>query len=116
MLERLQRNGLINDTDFARAWVENRNTFRPRSRRALQAELRQKGLPEELVQTVLEENVDEDELARQAARKHARKLQSLEWMDFRKKMSGFLGRKGFSYEVIAQVVRQVWEETHPAST
>jgi regulatory protein len=116
VLERLQRNGLINDTDFARAWVENRNTFRPRSRRALKVELRQKGLPEELVHTVLEENVDEEALALQAAKKYARKLLSLDWQDFRKKLSGFLGRRGFSYEVIAQVVKQVWEETHSAGT
>ncbi len=116
VLERLQHNGLVNDTDFARAWVENRNTFRPRSRRALQFELRQKGMPEELIHDVLEENVDEGQLAQQAAQKYAQKLQNLEWLEFRTKLGGFLGRRGFSYEVIVQVVRQVWEETHPTST
>ena len=31
-VNRLQRAGLVNDQEFARAWVENRNTFQPRSK------------------------------------------------------------------------------------
>jgi regulatory protein len=113
-LEKLQNAGLLNDHDFARIWVENRNTFRPRGRRALRMELRQKGLPESVIETTLEETTDEQALALTAARKHLRKLQGLDWMDFRKKMAGFLGRRGFPYEVIASVTRQVWQEEHPS--
>ena len=46
-LRRLQSSGLVNDEDFARAWVENRNTFRPRGKPALRMELRRKGLSDE---------------------------------------------------------------------
>ena len=48
-LERLRQDGLANDNQFARAWVENRSTFRPRSRRMMAMELRQKGLDDEAV-------------------------------------------------------------------
>lgn len=113
-LEKLQNAGLLNDHDFARTWVENRNTFRPRGRRALRMELRQKGLPESVIETTLEETTDEEALALTAARKHLRKLKGLDWMDFRKKMAGFLGRRGFPYEVVASVTRQVWQEEHPS--
>ncbi len=34
-LDRLQHAGLVNDKEFARTWIENRNTFRPRSKSAL---------------------------------------------------------------------------------
>jgi len=112
-LERLQENGLLNDQDFARAWVENRNSFRPRSRRALAIELRRKGLDDEIVQDVLDENVNEDVLALEAARKHLRRVEGLEWQEFRQKLGGFLGRRGFSYAVIAPVLRQIWAELHP---
>lgn len=111
VLKRLQETGLLNDQQFAQAWVENRNTFRPRSRRALSMELRRKGLDDDLVQDVLDEGVDEDALALEAARKYARKVQGLEWPDFRQKLGGFLGRRGFSYSVIAPVLRQVWLES-----
>jgi regulatory protein len=112
-LKRLQENGLLNDQEFAQAWVENRNTFRPRSRRALSIELRRKGLDNEIVQKVLDENVNEETLALEAARKHVRKVQGLEWQDFRQKLGGFLGRRGFSYDVSAQVIRLIWAELHP---
>jgi regulatory protein len=112
-LKRLQENGLLNDQEFAQAWVENRNTFRPRSRRALSMELRRKGLDNEVVQKVLDENVNENALALEAARKYVRKVQGLEWQDFRQKLGGFLGRRGFSYEVVAPVLRLVWTELHP---
>ena len=113
-LERLQNTGLLNDHDFARTWVENRNTFRPRGRRALRMELRQKGLAESVIETTLDEITDEESLALAAASKHARKLKGLAWLDFRNKLGGFLGRRGFPYEVIASVTRKIWQEEHPS--
>jgi len=113
VLKRLQETNLLNDQEFAQAWVENRNTFRPRSRRALAMELRHKGLDDEVVQDVLDTNVDENVLALEAAHKYLRKVQKLEWPDFRQKLGNFLGRRGFSYGVIAPVLRQVWSEMRP---
>lgn len=111
-IERLRENGLANDNKFARVWVENRNTFRPRSRRVLTMELRQKGLDDETVQAAVS-NVDENALAYESARKRAGRFKSLEWGEFRKKLSEYLARRGFPYSVIAPVVTQVWGEIHP---
>jgi regulatory protein len=113
-VNRLQRAGLINDQEFARAWVENRNTFRPRSKSALRMELRRKGLSDEIVQPVLDEQVDEEALAFEAARKYARRLIGLEWLEFRRKLCGFLARRGFSYTTLSPVVSKVWKETRTA--
>jgi len=109
-LARLERSGLLNDGEFAHAWVENRSTFRPRGRRALKLELRQKGLSEESIQSALEQAASEDSLALEAARKNVRKLRGLDWLTFRNKLGGFLARRGFGYDVIAPVVRQVWND------
>jgi len=108
-LARLRQDGLANDGQFAQAWVENRSTFRPRSRRMLAMELRQKGLDDEAVSSALED-VDDEPLAYEAARKRASRLKGLEWADFRKKLSEFLARRGFSYSVIAPVVTRIWNE------
>ena len=110
-LERLRRDGLANDGQFARAWVDNRSTFRPRSRRMLELELRQKGLDEEATRSALAD-VDDEALASEAAQKRISRLKSLEWNDFRSKLSGFLARRGFSYSVIAPVVTRMWNEMH----
>ena len=108
-LARLRQDGLANDGQFAQAWVENRSTFRPRSRRMLAMELRQKGLDDEAVSSALED-VDDEPLAYEAAKKRAPRLKALEWADFRKKLSEFLARRGFSYSVIAPVVTRIWNE------
>jgi regulatory protein len=110
-LDRLRRDGFANDNQFAHAWVENRNTFRPRGRRLLALELRQKGLAEDAIQTALE-GVDDEALAYEAASKTARRLRVQERSEFRRKMSEFLARRGFPYSVIAPTVARLWQETH----
>lgn len=115
-LARLQEQGLADDARFARLWVENRNTFRPRGRRLLARELRQKGVSREEIEQVLSENTPDEVLAEQAARKKARSYEHLPWEDFRRKMIAFLARRGFSYGVAAPIVSQLWQETHRAGT
>lgn len=110
-LERLRQDGLANDDQFAQAWVENRNTFRPRSRRMMSMELKQKGLADEAIQSAIQ-TVDDEASAYEAARKRAARFKGLEWIDFRKKLSEFLARRGYSYGVIAPVVTRIWNETH----
>lgn len=110
-LERLRNAGLANDNEFARAWVENRSTFRPRSKKALAIELRQKGLDDEAIQASLSE-VDEEALAYETGSKRAARFKSLEQGEFRKKLSEYLFRRGFSYSVTASTVSRIWDETH----
>jgi regulatory protein len=110
VLERLGRSGLVNDGQFAQTWVDNRSEFRPRGRRLLSMELHQKGLDDEAIESALSE-LDEAELAAQAALKYMRKLQGLPKPDFRRKLAGFLARRGFGYDVIEPVLERVWQET-----
>lgn len=114
-LERLRQDGLLDDSQFAHAWVENRHTFRPRSRRLLAQELRQKGLDEQTIQQALQ-NVDDEAAAYAAALPRARRLQGLERRAFRQKLTAFLLRRGFSYEVITPVVTRLWEEHTAANS
>ncbi len=74
-------------------------------------ELRQKGIPDEAVHSALTE-VDEEALAYEAAVRRARRLESLEWKEFRTKLGEFLARRGFSYSVAAPVVSRAWDEIH----
>lgn len=110
-MARLRRNEMINDEVFARTWVENRNEFRPRSNFLLKLELRQKGLSEEIIESVLDRNTSDESLAAAAARKQVCRYRDLEWSDFRKKLGGFLVRRGFSYEIITPLVSKIWHET-----
>jgi regulatory protein len=108
-LERLRKNGLVNDLQFAQTWIENRSEFRPRGRRSLKMELRQKGIADASIEDVLQ-NLDEDELAYKAALKQFSKYRSLEWQDYRRKMSAFLARRGFNYEAATLAMKRVWDD------
>ncbi len=111
-LDRLQRNGLLNDAQFAQAWVENRMTFRPRSRRVLAFELRQKGVVDETIDQALGEKIDEESLAYAAGQRPARRLAGLEAREFRTRLGAFLARRGFPYDVVRPVVDRLWIELH----
>lgn len=108
-IARLREERLLNDGQFAQTWVANRSEFRPRSRRALTAELRQKGLTDADIKSATE-NVNEESLAFTAAQKRLRRLAGLEWSEFRKKLSEFLARRGFEYDVITLTVTRLWAE------
>ncbi len=115
-LERLMNNGLINDREFAISWVENRNEFRPRGRRALAYELRSRGVPEIDIEHTLNKLLsDEEALAYEAGKKYVRKLRGVEQLEFRRKLSGYLSRRGFDYETAVPVVEQLWQEISQAS-
>lgn len=115
-IQRMKDSGVLGDDQFARIWVENRSAFRPRSKRLLALELRQKGVAEEAIQQALVEAGDEDSLAYQTAILYARRLAGLDWETFRKRLGAYLGRRGFSFGTIAPILRQVWDETHSSAS
>ncbi|MDA1329967.1 MAG: RecX family transcriptional regulator [Chloroflexi bacterium] len=108
VLERLIDKQLLDDEKFALDWVDNRGTFRPRGRFALRVELRQKGIQDSVIEHVLKD-LDEDALARRAAEKKLRQFSRLNEKEFRKKLSAYLSRRGFSYEIVTDVCKQAWK-------
>lgn len=109
VVDKLKLSGLIEDDEYARMWVENRNSYHPRSQRLMRLELLQKGISNKAIEKALTGSAEDAELATQAALQQIRKYHDLNWEDFRKKLSAYLLRRGFSYGTIAPVVRSVWE-------
>jgi len=98
---------LIDDDAFAAYWVEQRETFRPRSRLALRQELSQKGIDRDIVNEALSE-VDEADAARRVAHKQAGKWRGLPEAEWRTKMTRYLMRHGYPYDLIKDVVTDLW--------
>lgn len=111
ILARLRSEGYADDASFARAWVDNRAVFRPRGRQALSAELRLKGLDDNQIRDAVTQ-VDEAALAQAAARTRSRRLARLDWPEFRSKLTSYLRRRGFPFDIISRVVRDTWDEVH----
>jgi regulatory protein len=99
----------LDDAAFARFWVENRVAFRPRSRRLIRGELRQKGISAGLAEKMVD-GVDDELAALALGRRRAARLSGLEWPEFRLKLGGYLQRRDFCYETIERVTRALWQE------
>ena len=106
--------GYLNDERFAVAWVEQRQAGRPRSRRALASELREKGVDRDIVETTLEEaEIDEVADARRLAADKWRKDAELEPDKRRQRAAAFLARRGYGWDVAKQVLDELARGEEP---
>ena len=110
----LKERGLIDDVAFAQYWRDNRLSFRPRSRRLIKLELRQKGVAAETANEVVE-GLDDESAAYEVGLKKARVLSSLDYREFHRYLSDHLRRRGFDYETIRSAVARLWQEQQPGS-
>ena len=108
-VESLKTKGLLDDFTFAQYWVDQRVTFKPRSRRMLEMELRQKGVDGEAIEGVTLDMDDEAEAYR-AAQRRARSLPTNDFDVFFKKLVDHLRRRGFGYATAAKTARGLWSE------
>ncbi|HEX5690744.1 MAG TPA: RecX family transcriptional regulator [Roseiflexaceae bacterium] len=113
-IERLTALDMLDDAAFARLWVENRQTLRPRGVSALRDELRRKGIDRAVADTILsdealtsEEGNRAMEIARNALKKYAT---SPDRATFQRRLGGFLQRRGFGFDTIGPIVDTLWAE------
>jgi len=114
VIRRLEELGLLDDKEFAKAWVEERLRLRPRWRRALWQELARKGISREIVEEALDEGlseVEECEVAEGLLRGMERRYRNLDPEKAIRRMQGFLLRRGFTWEIVKEVtgaLRKEW--------
>jgi regulatory protein len=105
VLSRLEKIGQVNDSEFAKWWVEQRTKFKKTSPRIVKSELLSKGIDREIVAKVLAAvEIDPIQLATDAVRKKLPRYKNLDPKEFRLKTSRFLASKGFDWEVVKKVV------------
>ena len=105
----LKRVNLLDDYEFACQWIKNRLKNRPRGLTLLSQELLKKGIKREIIDEASEEFYPEDqevEIASELIRKREKRYKGLDKKIARKRMSGFLLRRGFSYEVVKEVLEE----------
>ena len=107
---RLKDRGLIDDGAFAQAWVDSRRRASPRGDRLLQRELGAKGVARSTIDSVLSADSDAHALALAAATKKARALAAEAEPVFVRRLTDFLLRRGFDWEVVSSVVRELASE------
>lgn len=109
VLDRMEAVGLVNDAVFSSDWVNSRQQRRHLSKRALHRELSSKGVDREHIEAALSGVDEEDELgaARQLAETKLRAMVGLDRQVQFRRLSGALGRRGFSGGVVNRVLSEV---------
>lgn len=108
VLDRFEEVGLVDDEAYAQMLVRSKQSGRGLARRALQHELRAKGVDDEIARGVLEtiEPDDEREIARVLVEKKLRTMHGLDRQVQVRRLSGLLARKGYGAEVSRQVITE----------
>lgn len=105
LFKKLRHLELVDDQKFAEWWIEQRNTFRPRSKRVLVQELRLKGISKDIIANALDETeIDEESIARGLYDKNKYKWERYPDYERKQKAGAYLARKGFGWDVIKKVV------------
>ena len=117
-LVRLASLGYVDDAGFARWWAEQRDRHSPRGRRLVEAELRQRGVPrdvleemrgEELAEPALDHEAlpaSEAERAQVALQRHLRGRPLPDDRKALQRVGMFLVRRGFDPETVRTTLRE----------
>lgn len=100
IFQELTKLGLVDDQSFVHWWIDQRNTFRPKGKKALMMELRQKGIDRDLSEMIVNREVDERKLAKMLLTKKKKTWEKLPLVIQKEKQTSFLARRGFSWSVI----------------
>lgn len=114
VVRELKATSLIDDDAFARAFVSDRLRLKPQGSFRIAYELRKRGVSETLIESIFsEEKVVQGDLQR-ALDMGKRRLQSLAGTGERKtkerRLYHFLLRRGFSFEVIREVIDRLFKK------
>lgn len=116
VLSELTANGLIDDRRFALAWVHTRDRLSPRGEKVLRMELKEKHVPQEVIDDVLRQRRDdaqndeasdqmtEEELARKLLQGKMRAYAHLSAEVRNRRLTAVLLRRGFSYDVARRIL------------
>ena len=106
-VEFLKGYNLIDDLNFAKNFVMDKSNINKYGPERIKYELYMKGIPESIINKVLKDYDDEYSVALELARKKINSYKNDNKSAIYRKLGGFLQRRGFSYECILKVLREL---------
>lgn len=108
IVKKLRKLKLLDDFEFARWWVEQRQSFSPRSKRILTNELRAKGIDSHIIADVLEgAEIDEVKIAKDLIESKSYKWERYDENERKQKITQYLTGKGFSWDIVKSVISKL---------
>jgi regulatory protein len=118
VVERLKREGLIDDARYARQFARQRTEVRRQGRFRIARDLRARGVPDQHIEAALQANSEEHDEAALVRQRIARKLRTFRGEIDEKKLASLyrsLLRAGFSADIVRREVKSVTAEELPAA-
>lgn len=109
VLDRLRELGYLDDEKFVRWWIDQRQLHRPKGMRFIVAELRGKGIAQDVIDAVITQESEHSELdgARSIVNKKMKQWKTLPIPEKKKKIYEHLARRGFTSELIRHIIDEV---------
>jgi regulatory protein len=111
IIAKLKEKRFINDEEFAKQWIENRNRFKPRSARLIAMELKQKGIDPEIIELAVngQELGKESDLdqAMKLVEKRIDRVKGLPRQEIYEKLGRYLASKGFNWDTIKKSIDDI---------
>ena len=104
--------GYLDDSKFAQLWISSRIRSKPRSKRFFEYELKRKGVAKDIIMQAIAAIDDEKEysIAKDAAARKYRKVCKLEPAVAKRRLAGFLARRGFNSYIVFKIIKEVVSE------
>jgi regulatory protein len=118
VIERLKREGLIDDARYARQFARQRTEVRRQGRFRIARDLRARGVPDRHIEAALQENAEEHDEAALVRQRIQRKLRSFRGEIDEKKLASLyrsLLRAGFSADIVRREVKSITAEELPGA-
>jgi regulatory protein len=104
----LKEQKLVDDRRFAEGFVKDKINFNKLGKYRLKNELYNKGISGDIIDEVLSENCDDElERAMELGRKKLPSYKNDDKNAIYRKLGGFLQRKGYSYDCISKVMKEL---------
>ena len=112
VIDRLEGNGLLDDAKFAEQYTRSKVLVSGASKRRVMQELRRKGIAEPVAKSAIDrvfadEEIDPLAIAEKTGRKKLAQLGDLEPLVLRRRLFGFLARRGYDLDDIKRVVAKL---------
>ena len=112
-IQKLYQLGFLNDATFSKALLETQKKSGKKGPRAIQQELKKKGIEKSLQEEVLKTYTEEEQtqIAQGLAEKIANQQSSKTPRQVKQKIQDTLLRKGYSYAIISKAIAEIEFET-----
>ena len=108
VIKQLEELNFINDKEFVKWFVEQRNRGKPKGGFVLKGELLRFGIDKELIDLYLLENpLEEEDLAFRALKSKWQRFKNLSQKERFEKSAAFLSRRGFSFDIIRKTIEKM---------